>query len=122
MKKLVVVLVLVCVAAGLTAQMDLGSFPVGKWTDANWDAVWSFASDKIVLEKADGSGMWYDFSQDATIEQWEVTTTSEGLQLSFFCVETGKHYYFIKGVTSMDLILRIKWKGYDDYEVTMKMK
>lgn len=122
MKKIILAVLLICVAAGLSAQMDLGEFPLGKWKDANWDAVWCFTSDKIVLEKADGSGLWYDFGVDATIEKWEVTGTGEGIQLSFFCVETGKHYYFVKGLTSMDLILRIKWEGYDDYETTMKMQ
>ena len=48
MKKMLVVLIILLAAVSLSADpIQLGNFPVGQWLDANYNAVWDFASDNI---------------------------------------------------------------------------
>ena len=49
MKRIIVVLVLALAIAGLAAAegINLGSFPLGTWLDANYSAIWEFSTGNI---------------------------------------------------------------------------
>lgn len=116
-KPIIVVFLLLILSAGLWAEMDMGSFPVGKWMDSNYNASWNFTSGNITITLNDGT-MAYDFS-DKTIENFSVNTTAEGLVLSFSCKENGRSYRFIKGLTSLDLRLEMVKRNGKNYTVEM---
>jgi hypothetical protein len=119
MKKLFVVLALALALSGLAMAegIDLGSFPLGTWLDANYDAVWEFTSGNIRILSPDGK-VYYDFGK-ATIEGFKVGLDGTSPTLSFACKETGKSYKFTKSLADTSLILEIDppWKVH--YKVTM---
>lgn len=119
MKRIAVLLVLILACAGLAAAegIALGSFPLGSWLDANYDAVWVFDTGNIVIKSPSGE-LVYDFGK-ATVEDFKIGAEAGGATLSFSCKETGKAYKFTKPLTSSDMILEIDppWKVH--YKVSM---
>jgi len=106
-------------AASLSADpIQLGSFPVGQWLDANYDAVWDFSSNNIRILSTDGRVL-YDFSSK-TIQDFKVIL--EGVQpgITFTCPEAQRSYKFLKPLTSGDLVMEIDRAGFSQYFGTPK--
>jgi hypothetical protein len=119
MKKLLVVLVILLAAASLPADpIHLGSFPVGQWLDANYNAVWDFASDNIRILSPNGVVL-YDFS-GKTIQDFKIVMEEFQPGITFTCPEAGRSYKFLKPLTNSDVIMEIERKSFSRYSVTMK--
>jgi len=120
MKKLVVLLVVFFAVMSLSADpIQLGTFPVGKWLDSNWDAVWEFSSDNIRILGKDGSVL-FNFA-GKSIQNFKVFL--EGVQpgISFNCPEAGRSYRFLKAAgINTDVIMEIDRPDLPKYSVTMK--
>jgi len=101
----------------VSAEVDLGNFPLGKWLDANYDAVWEFTSSNIRISDPSGE-LVYDFS-NATMEDFSVGAGMDGITLSYYCPETEKTYILTKPVTGSDLTLKIERTGKPAYQVDM---
>ncbi len=99
-------------------EIKLGDFPIGKWLDANYDAIWEFTSDNIRIVAPDGS-VYFDFSKN-TVRDFKVTASLDGAVLTYSCEEAGRSYKFTKPVTNMNLILEIDRPGKEHYKVEMK--
>ncbi len=122
MKKFLLVILMVAAATVMvhSADMELGDFPLGKWLDSNWDAVWEFESNNIRILDVDG-GVYCDFSEK-TIENWSVKPGTKGLVVSFYCPETGKKYQFTKPLTNLNLLMVIDTDTGNHYEVELPFK
>ena len=119
MKKLIVVLVILFAAVSLSADpIQLGSFPVGQWLDANYDAVWDFASNNIRILSPDGNVL-YNFS-GKTIQNFKVFMEGTQPGISFTCPEAGRSYRFLKPLTNSDVVMEIERDGREKYSVAMK--
>jgi hypothetical protein len=119
MKKLIAFFIVLLTATTLFAgPIQLGSFPVGKWLDPNYDAVWDFASDNIRILSPSGKVL-YDFS-GKTIQDFKVFMEGTQPGISFSCVESGKSYRFLKPLTNTDVVMEIERKSLAKYSVTMK--
>jgi len=106
-------------AASLSADpIQLGSFPVGQWLDANYDAVWDFSSNNIRILST-GGRVLYDFSTK-TVENFRVFMDGTQPGISFSCPEAGRSYRFLKPLANTDVILEIERSGQAKYSVTMK--
>jgi len=118
MKKWIGVLFLGVLAVGAAAadEIDLGDFPVGKWLDATYDAVWSFSSDNIQLYRTDGR-LVYDFRDE--VQDFEVGAGMDGLELSFSCAATERSYTFVKGLTNLNLQLTVNHANGESHEEDM---
>jgi hypothetical protein len=100
------------------ADIDLGNFPLGKWLDANYDAVWEFSSKNIRILSLDGSVV-YDFSEK-TVNDFKVSMDGGSPAVSFSCEESGKAYKFVKPLTNMDIEMKIDRAGLPRYSVDLK--
>lgn len=119
MKKILILLFLLLVLSfGMAQDINLGDFPEGKWLDAKYSAVWTFSTDNIKLYMTDGS-LVFDFKDK--IEDFKVSPSLSGVDLTFSCKETGRDYKFTKGVTNLDLTLVIDRDNGVHYETEMKM-
>jgi len=119
MKKIFVVLIILLAAASLPANPNqLGDFPLGQWLDANYDAVWDFTSNNIMILSTSGRVL-YDFS-NKTIRDFKVFMEGIRPGISFTCLETGKSYKFLKPLTSGDAIMEIERSNHPKYSVTLK--
>jgi len=120
MKKWTIVLVLLVLSTALvTAQgMDFSKFPVGKWLDPNYDAVWEATGNGLRILSPDGN-VYFDF-KGKTISDFSVGTRDGSPSISFYCKETGKTYYFTSPMTSKDVVLEIDRPNHPHYKVTMK--
>jgi hypothetical protein len=119
MKKFLVVLVVLSVAASLSADpIQLGNFPVGQWLDANYNAVWDFSSNNIRILSNTGRVL-YDFS-NKTIQDFRVIMEGAQPGISFSCPEAGRSYKFLKPLTNSDVTMLIERKNLPQYSVTMK--
>ena len=119
MKKFLLILLILTAATVMvhSESIELGDFPIGKWLDANWDAVWEFESNNIRILDTDG-GVYYDFD-GKTIKDWKVRPGTKGLVLSFYCLETGKKYEFTKPLTNLNLLMEIDTDTGNHYEVEL---
>jgi hypothetical protein len=118
MKKLIVVLVVFFTAVSLSADpIELGSFPIGSWLDANYDAVWEFSSNNIRILSTSGAVL-YDFSTK-TIQNFRVFVDGTQPGISFTCPEAGRSYRFVKPLTNTDVIMEIERIDEPKYTVTM---
>ena len=121
MKKLVVILVVFFVAMAVSADpIQLGSFPVGQWLDANYDAVWDFSSNNIRILSTNGIVL-YDFSTK-TVENLRVFMDGTQPGISFTCPEAGRSYRFVKPLTNTDVIMEITRSALPVYTVTMRRR
>jgi len=119
MKKIFVVLIILLVAASLSADpIQLGKFPIGQWLDANYDAVWDFSSNNIRILSLDGKVL-YDFSEK-TVQDFKIIIEGTQPGITFTCPEAGKSYKFLKPLLNSDVVLEIKRRDLPDYTVTMK--
>lgn len=107
MKKILLfVLILTATTAMVHSEgINMGDFPLGKWLDAQYDAVWEFQSNNIRILSTDGS-VHYDFA-GKTIENWSIKPGTSGLVLSFYCPDTGRKYEFTKALTDTSLKMYI---------------
>ena len=119
MKKLLLVLVVLLAAASLPADpIQLGTFPVGQWLDANFNAVWDFASNNIRILSTDGKVL-YDFSAK-TIKDFKLVMEGTQPGISFTCPEAGRTYKFLKPLTNSDVTMEIERNDQPKYSITMK--
>jgi len=119
MKKMIVCLVIFFAAMSLFADpIQLGSFPVGQWLDANYNAVWDFSSNNIRILSTNGRVL-YDFSTK-TIQDFKVFLDGVQPGISFTCPEAGRSYRFVKPLTNTDLVMGIDRYRLPTYTVTMK--
>ncbi|WP_461246921.1 hypothetical protein [Treponema sp. R6D11] len=120
MKKLLIVLVLLFAATVVFGQtIKLGTFPVGKWLDPNWDAVWEFSSNNIrILSSTDGSVL-YDFSSK-TIQNFKVFVDGVQPGISFTCPEAERSYSFKASLPKTDVVMDIERSDQPKYNLTMK--
>ena len=119
MKKFVVVLVFLFAASALFANpIQLGNFPVGRWLDNNYDAIWDFSTNNIRILGLDGRVI-HDFS---TKTNQDFRVFMEGLQpgFSFSCPEEGRSYRFIASLPSTDVVMEIDRPNMPRYSVTMR--
>lgn len=115
---LLVVLILLSVTLVTSAEgINLGDFPLGKWLDANWDAVWEFRSDNIRILSPAGEVL-YDFA-DKNVTDFSVKPSTGGLVLSFKCAEANRSYQFTKPLTNMNLKMVIVKGSGAPYEVEL---
>ncbi len=119
MKKFLVVLLFLSAGSSLiwSEGFNLGKFPLGKWLDARWNAVWEFSTGDIRILTPTGKA-YYDF-KGKTIENFSVKPSMKGVVLSFYCKETGKKYKFTKSVANLNLIMTIKTDTGNNYTVEM---
>jgi hypothetical protein len=118
MKKLLVLLmVLVCSSTLFAADINLGDFPLGKWKDANYNAVWEFSSNNIRILDLNGAVL-YDFS-DKTVNDFKFFLDGATPGLSFTCVESGRSYRFLKPLINSDITMEIERTNLPLYKVTM---
>jgi len=117
MKKFIVVLVFLFSAAVLFANpINLGSFPVGRWLDTNYDAIWSFSSNNIQILGTDGAVL-YDFSTK-TINDLKVFLEGMNPGVSFSCPEAGRSYRFM--VSPPNLYMEIDRPNQPRYTITLR--
>ena len=119
MKKFIAVLVILLAATAVFADpIQLGTFPVGKWLDSNYDAVWDFASDNIRILGTDGKVL-YDFSAKG-ISNFKISV--DGIQpvITFTCAAAGRSYRLKASLPSTNVILEIERKDLPKYTVTMQ--
>ena len=90
MKKIIIVLIFLFVATALFANpINLGNFPVGRWLDPNYDAIWDFSTNNIrILDSNSGAVLW-DFSTK-TINDFRVFMSGAQPGISFACPEAGR--------------------------------
>jgi len=119
-KKTILIAVLLLIAAGFVAAegINLGSFPLGKWLDPNYDAVWEFTTDNIRILSTDGA-VYYDFG-DKTVRDFKVAVEAGKPVMSFSYDESRRSYKFTKPISNMDIILEIEAPWDPDYRVEMK--
>ena len=119
MKKTIAVLVILFAASMLFADpIQLGTFPVGKWLDPNYDAVWDFTSNNIRILGVSGNVL-YDFSEK-TIQDFKVFLEGTQPGISFTCPESGRSYRFLKPLVNTDVVMEIDRSGLPKYSVNMK--
>jgi hypothetical protein len=116
-KMLVLLIVLACSASLFAADIDLGDFPVGKWKDANYNAIWDFASNNIRILDSNGAVL-YDFA-NKTVNDFKFFLDGMTPGISFSCVESGRSYRFLKPLTNTDVVMEITRTEYPLYTVTM---
>ena len=121
MKKLLVVLVVLLAAASLPADpIQLGTFPLGQWLDATYNAVWDFASNNIRILSVDGKVL-YDFSAK-TIKDFKLIMEGTQPGISFTCPEAGRTYKFLKSLLGSDLTMEIERNSKPKYSVNMQKR
>jgi len=119
MKKFIAVLVVMFAATALFGQsIQLGNFPVGKWLDPNYDAVWDFSTNNIRILSTSGTVL-YDFSTK-TIRDFKVSL--EGVQpvISFNCPESERAYRFIATLPNTNINMEINRTAQAKYTVNMR--
>ena len=119
MKKTILILFLLFTAAGFifSAGISLGDFPLGKWLDTKWNAVWEFRSDNIRILDTAGNVL-YDF-EGKTVENFSVKPSTKGLVLSFSCKEAARSYEFTKPLTNLNLMMVIDRESGTHYEAEL---
>ena len=119
MKKVIAVLVILLVSSALFADtIQLGTFPVGKWLDPNYDAVWDFSTNNIRILGLKGEVL-YDFA-GKTIQNFKVFLDGTQPGISFSCPESARSYRFLKPLTNSDVVMEIERISLPKYTVNMK--
>jgi len=105
---------------GLSAgDIDLGNFPVGKWVDSRYEAVWTFSTGNIQLFTT-GGDLVFDF--DGKVDNFKVNGSLSGVEITFSCKETGRTYKFVKGVSNLDLQMVIDKDSGVHYDTPLKIQ
>ena len=105
---------------GLSAgDIDLGNFPVGKWVDSRYEAVWTFSTGNIQLFTT-GGDLVFDF--DGKVDNFKVNGSLSGVEITFSCKETGRKYKFVKGVSNLDLQMVIDKDSGVHYDTPLKIQ
>lgn len=122
MKRFVLATAIVLIAlAPVAAQgINLGSFPVGSWLDANYDAVWEFSTGNIRILSPAGDVLW-DFSA-AGVQDFKVGAGGDGPFITFACEAAGRTYKITKPLTKSSAVLEIQRPNLADYKVEMAKK
>ncbi len=100
----------------------LAEFPVGKWLDANWDALWVLNADgSIKLYDSRNGDLIYDFN--GKTKNFKFEPAGNGLKISFRCDETQRFYIFEKALegTDMELDIDRDWTE-EGYHVLMPLQ
>ena len=119
MKKLIVILIILFAASTLYADnIQLGTFPIGKWLDPNYDAVWDFSTNNIRILSPGGQVLW-DFSTK-TVQDFRVFLDGTQPGISFTCPEAGRSYRFLKPLTNTDVVMEIERSAQPKYSINMK--
>lgn len=120
MKKFVIVLVFMFAATALFANpIQLGSFPIGRWLDSNYDAIWEFSTNNIrILDSKSGVVLW-DFSTK-TIEGFRATISGTSPVILFSCPEAGRSYRFTISLSDGNVTMQIDRTGQPQYSVVMR--
>ncbi len=107
MKKILfVTLILLFIGGGLFAEgIELGEFPLGKWIDDTYGAVWEFSSTNIRILDVNGN-VYFDF-EGKTIQDFKAGANMDGIYIQFYCAESGRKYKFVKAPTDMNLEMTI---------------
>ncbi len=108
MKKILFIsLIVLLVSAGaiFADGIALGDFPLGKWIDDTYGAVWEFSSNNIRILDVNGN-VYYDF-KGKTIQDFKAGTSMKGIEVSFYCVESARRYKFLKTAADMNLEMTI---------------
>ena len=121
MRKVILVLIVLAMFTGFVfanEDMDLSSFPKGKWQDDSCDYIWEFTADTVRILDTDGVGEMYTFA-DKTIEGWTLVLIGTSPQVTFSVKESGWQYKFHKEhMQTPDFIMEIKRPDRDEiYEV-----
>ncbi|MCL2184348.1 MAG: hypothetical protein FWB86_00645 [Treponema sp.] len=122
MKKILMVLafVLLLTAAAsedlFAQQINLGTFPVGSWLDTNYNAVWEFSSNNIVI-KVNGAVV-FDFSKN-TIQNFNVGMVGTNPSITFSCPQAGRTYRFTTRLPGSGLTMTIDRPDEAQYVVNM---
>jgi len=117
MKKLIIVLILLFAATMAFAQINLGTFPVGKWTDANYDATWEFTSNNIKVTD-NKTGESFNFS--GKVQDFKVVVDGRQPGITFSSDAAGRSYSFKAALPATDVVMEIERPGLPKYTVTMK--
>lgn len=123
MRKFIIVLLLASVFISGSFAIDLGDFPKGTWTDANWNAEWVFGLENIQLKDAGTGAVIFDFTEDK-LTNFKLSPSTSGLIVSFTCKETERSYSFTKPMSlDTNIIMEINpdWTT-ENYKVTMPLK
>ena len=119
MKKSIIILVLLFAATVVFAQsIQLGQFPVGKWLDPNWDAIWEFSSTNIRILNSNTGDVYYEFA--GKIQNFKVFVDGTQPGISFSCPDTEKAYSFKANLTNSNVTMDIDRDNKPKYTVAMK--
>jgi len=119
MKKIIIILVLLFAATVIFAQsVQLGQFPIGKWLDPNWNAIWEFTSNNIRILNSNTGEVYFDFS--GKIQNFKVFVDGAQPGISFSCFDTEKTYSFKANLTNNNVVLEIDREDKPKYTVTMR--
>ena len=108
---------LVALVPAFSQGMDLGTFPLGRWLDANYDAVWEFTSGNIRIVAPDGT-VYFDFGK-VEVRDFKVGAGTDGPFITFSCDATGKSYKLSKPLSKSSVILEIQRPSLPLYRVEM---
>ena len=108
------------VAPAAAQGINLGSFPVGSWLDANYDAVWEFSTGNIRILSPAGDVL-FDFGA-AGVQDFKVGAGGDGPFITFACETAGRKYKITKPLTKSSATLEIERPNLPVYKVEMPKK
>ncbi|THB67037.1 MAG: hypothetical protein D6B26_02045 [Spirochaetaceae bacterium] len=119
MKKILIFSLLLALSASfvMADSINLGNFPLGKYLDDNYDAVWEFTTGNIRILSPAGAVL-YDFN-GKTIRDFKVGLEGSNPMITFSCDESERSYKFVKPLTKPDLEMSIQAPWDSDYSVTL---
>jgi hypothetical protein len=100
MKKMLCIGLLVCMIAvsSFAANMDLGNFGTGYWSDPRYGVVWEFQTDGIRIIDEATKNVIYDFKTH-NVQNSKVEVGTSGVVLSYDNLDNGWKYVIKKPVS-----------------------